>query len=191
MKGYIYTMFRGADPGIGWHMTDPIFGRPPTLGACMPNVRRLVEPGDHIFVISGLAAGVRQYVVGGFAVDEKISALAAYGRFPEHRQNSRPDGSLSGNIIVGPEGRQNPIDYHKGFEKRLENYIVGCDSVSLRSDREVELGRQRTVKMLGSVFKQGGAKTVKDIVGRWRKLNEEQIAELRTSLAEIKKEARD
>jgi hypothetical protein len=53
MKGYIYTMFRGADPGQGWHMTDPIFGKIPTLGACVPNIRRVVTSEDYIFVIKG------------------------------------------------------------------------------------------------------------------------------------------
>ncbi len=68
-------MFKGADPAQGWVMTDPIFGPVPTLGACMPNVRRVVERGDYIFVVSGQAVGVKQYIVGGFEVDKKINAL--------------------------------------------------------------------------------------------------------------------
>jgi hypothetical protein len=85
MKGYIYTMYGGADPDLGWQMTDPIFGKKPTLGSCVPNIRRAVVPGDHIFVISGKVAGVQQYVVGGFKVAEKISALTAFKRLPENR----------------------------------------------------------------------------------------------------------
>src|SRR6516165_856032 len=100
MKGYIYTMFPGADPARGWTLTDPIFGKVPTLGACVPNIRRVVLPGDHIFAISGRAPGVQQYVVGGFQVAEKISQLAAHGRFPDLRQRQLDDGTLRGNVIV-------------------------------------------------------------------------------------------
>src|SRR5713101_6264999 len=125
MKCYIYTMFAGADPGLGWKLNDPIFGKVPTLGACVPNIRRVVVPGDHIFVISGRSSAVRQYIVGGFQVAEKISALAAYGRFPKLRQRESEDGTLSGNIIITPDGKQSPVDYHKNFESRVENYIVG------------------------------------------------------------------
>jgi hypothetical protein len=141
MKGYIYTMFQGADPGNGWRLTDPIFGKKPTLGACMPNIRRLVTEGDHIFSISGRVEGVRQYVVGGFEVQEKIDALAAYRRFPENRQRREPDGNLTGNIIVTEDGKRSPVDYHSNFEKRLDNYVVGCNHVMLKSAHEVERGR--------------------------------------------------
>src|SRR5688572_14539987 len=123
MKGYIYTMFAGADPGVGWRMTDPIFGRTPTLGACMPNVRRLVVPGDHIFVVSGRVKNVQQYVVGGFKVAEKIDALAAYHRFPENRMKRSLGGEMEGNIITLPDGTQNPVDYHEGFAERVRNYV--------------------------------------------------------------------
>ena len=92
MKGYIYTMFAGADPDKGWRMTDPILTPVPTLGACVPNIRRLVVTGDHIFVVSGRTRKVQQYVVGGFQVAEKIDALTAYHRFPENRMRPGPDG---------------------------------------------------------------------------------------------------
>src|SRR6266568_323066 len=65
MKGYIYTMYAGADPGHGWVLNDPIFVPTPTLGACVPNIRRSVQVGDHIFAISGRVAGDRQFIVGG------------------------------------------------------------------------------------------------------------------------------
>ena len=66
MKGYIYTMFAGADPGHGWTLTDPIFDKVPTLGACVPHIRRAVQEGDYIFAISGRVPGARQFIVGGF-----------------------------------------------------------------------------------------------------------------------------
>ena len=80
MKGYIYRLHAGADPAKGWIYNDPIFGSPPTLGACVPNIRRVVERGDWIFTISGRveAHQARHVVEGGFQVEEKISALQAY-----------------------------------------------------------------------------------------------------------------
>src|SRR2546430_376250 len=105
MKGYIYTMEAGGGPALGWDISGPIFGRVPTLGACMPNIRRAVVEGDHIFVVSGRAPGVPQYIVGGFAVDRKIDALAAFREFPENRQRQLDDGQLAGNIIVDAQGK--------------------------------------------------------------------------------------
>ena len=95
MKGYIYTMFKGADPGAGWEMTDPIFKPVPTMGACMPNLRRALARGDYVFAISGKAPSVRQYVVGGFRVAEK-STLSAYNRFPANRLHLDRNGTTQG-----------------------------------------------------------------------------------------------
>ena len=177
MKGYIYTMFKGADPGQGWRMTDPIFGKVPTLGACMPNIRRVVTPGDYIFVISGQVEGVRQYVVGGFEVAEKINAMAAYNRFPENRQRNLSDGSLSGNIIVDSNGKHSEIDYHSNFEKRVENYIVGRNPIILETPEEIARARRETTDILGSIFMRR-ERNVFDIIGRWRRLNDLQIGQM-------------
>src|ERR1700733_14571852 len=43
MKGYIYTMYAGADPAHDWTLNDPIFGNSPTLGACVPHIRKAVN----------------------------------------------------------------------------------------------------------------------------------------------------
>src|ERR1041385_4880558 len=125
MKGYIYTMYPGADPGKGFVMTDPIFGKQPSMGACMPNIRKVVKESDYIFSISGRVSNTKQYVVGGMQVKEKINALVAYDRFPQNRMIQAEDGSLRGNIITDANGRQVSCDYHDNFEKRLDNYIVG------------------------------------------------------------------
>lgn len=191
MKGYIYTMFAGADPGVGWNMTDPIFGKRPTLGACMPNIRRFVEPGDQIFVISGRVSSVQQYIVGGFAVDEKIHALAAYERFPENRQSRENDGSLRGNIIVGQDGKQNAVDYHGNFERRVENYVIGRDPIVLETPKEIELGRERSLSLLQYLFARNQAQNIKEVIGRFRKLSAGQIEELRGALSQLKAEASD
>ncbi len=183
-KGYIYTMFRGADPGIGWQMSDPIFGSTPTMGACMPNIRRAVSEGDHIFVISGRAEGIKQYVVGGFEVDEKISALAAYQRFPNNRMHRRLDNTPGGNIIVDSEGNHLPLDYHDNFRKRVENYIVGRDPVYLDSPRSIEKSREQTVDFLQNLFGKAGSKP-SEILGRWRRLDDRQISQLRNWLSSL------
>src|SRR5690348_15731702 len=107
MKGYIYTMYEGADPGQGWTMNDPILDGKPTLGACMPNIRRSVDEGDYIFVVSGRVKNIRQFVVGGFQVEEKISTLAAYRRFPENHL-AVENGQVVGNIIIDQNGKQHP-----------------------------------------------------------------------------------
>ena len=174
MKGYIYTMFAGADPGQGWKLNDPIFGKVPTLGACMPNIRRVVTPGDYIFIISGRVPSVRQYVVGGFEVAEKIDALAAFDRFPHLRQQKREDGTLEGNIIITAEGKQSPHDYHSNFEKRIENYVVGRNPVVLERPDEVKRARAESVDLLQEVFSKKSER-VGELVGRWRKLDPTQI----------------
>lgn len=186
MKGYIYTMFRGADPALGWRMTDPIFGRVPTLGACVPNIRRVVTPGDHIFVISGRVEAVQQYVVGGFEIAEKINALAAYRRFPENRLRRADEDGFAGNIIVDSTGKHSRMDNHANFQRRLENYIIGKNPLVLDSADEVLRARKETIEVLASVFKMAGQR-VSDIIGRWRRLDDLQIAQMLDWLQSVKK----
>src|SRR5579859_1235845 len=72
MKGYIYISGTGTDPSAHKNMNDPIlFSKTPTLGGCMPNIRRVVLPGDFIFVVSGMVSAIQQYVVGGMKVAEQ------------------------------------------------------------------------------------------------------------------------
>jgi hypothetical protein len=177
MNGFIYTMYAGADPGHGWIMNDPSVGKTPTLGACVPNIRRSVEIGDWIFAISGRVAGAQQFVVCGFRVNEKINQLTAYARFPENRLHRGPNGQLVGNIIVNPDGTQHPEDKHANFERRLENYIVGGESIVLDTPVEFERGRVETVAVLSRIFGRKGNR-VFDIIGRSRKMNVHQVEEL-------------
>ncbi len=183
-------MFKGADPSQGWTLNDPIYSPVPTLGACMPNIRRLVEKGDFIFTISGQVVGVSQYIVGGFEVEEKISALAAYKRLPNNRQKRLPDGSLHGNIIVDKDGKQVETDYHENFAKRVENYVIGRNPVVIETAQEVEIARDETPDILANVFQVRRAQKPSDMIGRWRRLNSEQIELLRERILEIKKNAR-
>jgi hypothetical protein len=190
MKGYIYTMFKGADPSQGWNLTDPIYGRVPTLGACMPNIRRLVEKGDFIFTISGQVVGASQYIVGGFEVEEKISALAAFKRLPGNRQKKMSDGTLRGNIIVDKNGKRVETDYHANFEKRVENYVIGKNPVVIETPKEVEIARAETADILADVFQVEKSQKASEMIGRWRKLDGEQIELMRERILEIKKNAR-
>ena len=187
MKGYIYTMSSGYDAILGRHkhLNDPSFDKVPTLGACMPNIRRLVSRGDHIFVVSGSVDGVQQYVVGGFEVDEKINALTAFERFPENRLRYLDDGSLHGNIIVDEKGKHHQLDDHDKFEMRIENYIVGRNPLSLSKIDEIERARQESLPFLQKTFRTRGD-TVFSVLGRWRRMNEHQVEEMNVWLRSMK-----
>ena len=176
MKGYIYTMYEGADPGRGWQMNDPTFGDVPTLGACVPNIRRAVELGDYIFVVSGRVQNEKQFVVGGFRVADKISSLAAYRRFPENRLSLGPGGVVQGNIIINSKGEHHPLDDHDNFAARINNYIVGGDPVALHTPAQQRAGRAETIPFLSHLFGREGSR-VFDIIGRHRKMTEKQVDE--------------
>lgn len=184
MSGYIYTSYAGADPSKGWIMSDPILTRTPTLGACVPNIRRAVKVGDWIFSVSGRVPGVQQLVVGGFRVAEKIDQLTAYDRFPENRLR-KEGGQLVGNVIVLADGSQHPDDRHTNFENRIANYIVGEKPILLDTPEEIARGRAETLAKLSGVFGREGNR-VFDIIGRFRKMNDEQVGEMRHWLEEIK-----
>lgn len=177
MKGYIYISSTNADPDRNRNLNDPILRRTPTLGGCMPPMRRLVQRGDYVFVVSGTTRGVQQYVVGGFQVAEKISALAAYERFPENRLQLNAEGKLVGNVLVDATGNQHPLDTHsaKNFARRIENYLVGVNPVALETPREVARGRNETLERLSSILEKQRANRVIDLMGRWARLDQAQI----------------
>ena len=190
MKGYIYITGTGADPGLRNNLDDPLFGDPPTLGACMTNLREFVDPGDYLFVVSGKAANVQQYILGGMRVAEKIDALAAYGRFPQNRLRRDENGFVRGNIIVDERGRQHPLDHHApdSFERRIRNYIVGDQAAALQTPVEVQLGREQSLRKLSEIFERPGNRAI-DILGRHRKLDENQVHGLMDWLRGIKASA--
>ena len=191
MKGYIYIAGRSADPALHDDLNDPIFGDTPTLGACMPNIRKSVEKGDYIFVVSGKCTSVQQYVVGGFEVEEKISALAAYERFPANRLVQAKNGNLVGNIVVTADGSRHPLDEHhsddeRAFEKRVQNYIIGKNPVVLDTPNEVERSRNESVSKLAEIIESPPSNRIIDLLGRWRKLDEVQVNEIVNWLTGIK-----
>lgn len=188
MKGYIYITGTGTDPALRGNLNDPLFTKVPTLGACMPNIRRLVTKGDWIFVVSGKVPNVQQYVVGGLQVEQKIDALTAYERFPENRLARDERGLLMGNIIVQADGKQHPLDYHGAdtFEDRIKNFIVGGRAVALTTPNEVELGRRQTLGKLSEILGRPGANRVIGAMGRMSRLGERQVEQMLEWLSGIK-----
>ncbi|RYE21368.1 MAG: hypothetical protein EOP45_09665 [Sphingobacteriaceae bacterium] len=184
MKGYIYTT--SVDPGKGVFLNDPIFDKIPTLGACMPNIRRNVQKGDYIFTVSGKTTSVNQYIIGGFEVESKIHALAALDEFPENVLRRAEDGTKRGNIIVLADGSRNPIDDHSNFEKRLDNYIIGKNPIHIANPEQVALARIETLGLLKSIFAKDGERVV-DIIGRSSKMEERQVLGILEWLESIKK----
>jgi hypothetical protein len=190
MPSYIFVS-PGSDPGAGLALVDPMLSSSkPTMGTCRPDLRRMVTPGDHIFVISGSRGrSIPQYVIGGMQIDEKLDdQLEALRRLPQNVL--RFDGrQRSGNIIALPDGTQHPRDDHDKFEKRIKNYVLGKDAVVLETPKEVEIGRNRSVGILSSLFGVEGRR-MQQVVGRGRKLSPAQVDQLRRALDDIKREAR-
>lgn len=187
-KGYIYITSSGFDPELGMGLSDPHFGDPPTLGACMPNIREQVGTGDHIFVISGKVPQASQLVMGGFEVAEKLNSMVeAYWRFPSLRLHKDSDGHITGNIIVSPDGYQHSLDSHRpfNFERRIKNYVIGKNPIVLRSSEEMDLGRQETLPILREVLGKKGESPIK-VVGRWSRLDKKQIIMIRDWLEDLR-----
>lgn len=189
MIGKIFITSSGYDPQLGKHVKDPYLGPNASLGACRPDFRRQVKEGDHLFVISGKLPNVRQYVVGGFEVEKKISAQDAYQLFPDQRLRVRNDGQLTGNIVVDATGGQHELDKHDpaSFAKRVANYVVGMNCIALEKPEEIALGREQTLDVLRELFKKNG-ETPWDIVGHYgSQMTEEQVRQLREWLLSLKK----
>lgn len=176
MIGKIFITSSGYDPQLGKHVKDPYLGPNASLGACRPDLRRHVKEGDHLFVISGKLPNVRQFVMGGFEVAQKIDAGQAYEQFPDQRLRIREDGQLTGNVIVNASGAQHELDTHDPatFAKRTQNYIVGTNCISMVDPAEIALAREQTLDVLREIFKKNGGSPFK-IVGHYgSKLTEDQ-----------------
>ncbi|MBB6562935.1 hypothetical protein HNP48_005652 [Acidovorax soli] len=190
MSSYIFVS-PGSDPGAGLALVDPMLSSSkPSMGTCRPDLRRMVKPGDHIFVISGSRGRtIPQYVIGGMQIDKKLDdQLEALRRHPENAL--RFDGKQrTGNIIALPDGTQDPRDHHDKFESRIKNYILGKDPVMLETPKEVELGRDRSVGILSKILEVPGYR-MQQVVGRSRKLSTMQVDRLLRALDDIKQEAR-
>lgn len=194
MIGKIFITSSGYDPEAGKHVKDPYLGPGiPSLGACRPDVRRRMNIGDHLFFISGKVPGIEQFVMGGFAVAEKISAREAFRRFPERRLRLLEDGQLEGNVVVDRAGRRHKLDTHnpseRAFSARVENYIVGGDAVVLDRPEEIDAARRGTLDFLAHLFGREARRPI-ELVGRWgASLDHVQVRELRAWLESLKRAA--
>lgn len=191
MIGKIFVTSTGYDPEKGKDVKDPYLGPNPSLGACRPDIRRQLQKGDQIFVVSGKVRNADQFVIGGFEIEQKIGVLEAYHRFPEQRLSLGGDGRVTGNVIVDASGKQHELDRHakKTFDRRVENYVVGCNPIALTTPAEVAEGRRRTLDILRDVFDLKG-NSIRDLMGRNRNLSERQVLKLRSHLEAIKNMAR-
>lgn len=190
MPSYIFVS-PGSDPGAGLALVDPMLSSSrPSMGTCRPDLRRMVKPGDHIFVVSGSRGRTyQQYVIGGMQIDEKLEdQLEALRRVPQNQLTF--DGrQKSGNIIALPNGTQHPRDGHSNFESRIKNYVLGKNAIVLETPKEVEIGRERSVDILARIFDRRGSR-IQEVMGRNRRLSDAQADRLRRALEEIKHEAR-
>ena len=189
MIGKIFVTSSGYDPEKGKDVKDPYLGPRSSLGACRPDIRERLQKGDHLFVVSGKVRNVDQFVIGGFEIEEKIRAIEAYERFPEQRLVLLANGQVSGNVIVTAEAKQHPLDHHNQFERRIQNYLVGTNTIALLTPEEMAEGRLMTLDILRDVFEIKG-KSIRDLMGRNRNLSEKQVLKLRTHLEAVKKAAR-
>lgn len=188
MRGKIFVTSSGYDPEKGKQIKDPYLGQTPSLGACRPDIREILQKGDHIFVVSGKVPNINQVLVGGFEIEEKISAIEAYHRFPEQRLSRLPDGQVNGNVIVDANGNQHDLDHHNQFRRRIENYVVGQNPIALATAEELAEGRRQTLEILREVFDIKG-ESIREIMGRCRNLTEKQILKLRALMEAVKNTA--
>ena len=171
MVGKIYITSSGYDPKCGKHVNDPYLDGEPSLGACRPDLRKSVKSGDFIFTISGKlqqSLSTNQYVMCGFEVVEKITALDAYFRFPSQRLRLRDDGQLDGNVIVDETGRKHPLDQHTvgaKFDNRCENFVVGKNLIMPESSGEISRAREQTMEILCRILGKLGKQPF-DLIGR-------------------------
>ena len=129
--------------------------------------------------------------MGGFEIAAKIDPLTAYQEFPERRLRRLPDGQLTGNIIITADGKQHKLDTHnldnhKSFEKRIQNYVIGTNLLSLTTDEEIERGREQTIEALRDILHKQGKSPVEVVSHYGTKLDEKKILELRAWLKSLK-----
>jgi hypothetical protein len=189
MKGYIFVS-PGSDPGAGRVLDDPILGgKKPTMGTCRPDLRRYLQKGDHIFVVSGATKGFAQYMIGGFEVDHKIDQIRAFHEFPDNRLHFDKSSQRFGNIIVNANGEHDARDHHDKLERRIQNYLIGTKPVVIDTPSEIFLARDRTLPILREMFNKPNAKRVSEVIGRNKRLNDKQVENLISALNSLKAEA--
>ncbi len=100
MVGKIFITRSGYDPQLGKHVKDPYLGDCPAMGACRPDIRKELQDGDHLFVISGKVPGAPQFVMGGFEIERKTTALEAC-----HQSGAVDDRAEQSSLPPSPPSR--------------------------------------------------------------------------------------
>ena len=193
MVGKIFITRTGYDPEYGNHIKDPFLEGEPSLGACRPDIRRTLKEGDHVFTITGKLPKfptINQYVMCGFEVAEKISAMEAYSRFPAQRLRKADNGQLLGNVVVDSTGDKHSLDQHNDseerFQRRIQNFIVGKNLVMPQTSEEIAQAREETMDILCRVVGKLGRQPF-DLIGRsGMKLTEKKVVMLIEWLQSIK-----
>ena len=188
MSGKIFITRHGYDPQKGGYIKDPCLDGIPKMGACHPDIRKKLNVGDSIFVVSGKVRGFDQFIIGCFDIQEKITMQEAYKRFPEQRLHVRYDGQLAGNVIINEDGTQHSLDNHKNFEGRLSDYVIGENKIVLESEEEIETGREQTLGVLSNIFYRTGKKPIDILTRGARNLDPNQVQRLKNWLHSVKQD---
>ncbi len=167
-------------PNKNWLDNDPHFwNEPPTWGICRTDFRKRLDKNDYIFFVLPKEAELPQMIYGYIKIQESISHMEAYNRFPQKRmKNNNPNG----NIIVDKFGNYNRFDnnIHKDKFERIKNYYIIGDknnSSFLLPGKIIKLSKY-FLPTLQNIFN-SKAEDIFGIIGRkGRILNDAQIIKL-------------
>jgi hypothetical protein len=121
----------------------------------------------------------------------KYPPFEAYRLLPDLRLRRLEDGQLTGNIIVTADGRQHEFDNHSSFDRRIQNYVLGTNPISLVTPAEITEGRKQTLDALRDILQKKG-KSPFEVVGRFgTTLTDQQVLGLREWLEAIKRAAKN
>ncbi len=170
---------------MGWLDNDPHFWtNPPTWGICRTDLRRLVNPGDHVFFVLPAHGTLPQMVYGYLRVKERLSHIQAFHRPSLRTKRMRPSipGRPNGNIIVTAQGGYNPLDGNEDHETRFnsikQHYIVGDQRRSrFLSEQDIERLHPTFMTTINRVFGEDG-RTPIDVISRWGRLMDEDQVKL-------------
>lgn len=187
MEGRIYISgaftnikYAKCKPNKNWLDNDPHFwNEPPTWGICRTDFRKKLDKNDYIFFVLPKEAELPQMIYGYIKIQESISHVEAYNRFPQKRmKNNNPNG----NIIVDEFGNYNRFDnnVHKDKFERIKNYYIIGDknNSSFLRPREIIKLSKYFLPTLQNIFNSKAA-DIFGIIGRkGRILNDAQIIKL-------------
>lgn len=184
-RSYISSAFTSikinkCKPINNWLDNDPHFwNSPPTWGICRTGFKKNLGEGDYVFFVLPNNSELPQMIYAYMRIEEKITHLDAYPRFPQKRMGNK---NPNGNIIVNQDGSYSKFDLeiHKDRFNEITNYyLVGSKSESkFLTSKEIEYLSRDFLKILQQVFNTN-LTTIFKIIGRkGRVLNPGQIQTL-------------